>query len=292
MLTISEGASHCTINPQLGGSITSWTVADQNMLRAARPDALAAGNPLGMSSFPLVPYSNRIRDGSFEWAGKRIAILPNFAPEPNAIHGTGWEDEWTAVHYAPNRVGLTLDHAGDARWPWPFRAEQMITVSAAGLRLDLTATNLADVDVPLGFGHHPYFDAEGASLRFAANWVWLSGDDNLPTAAVVPSGAFDFRDGASVTGRSIDHSFAGWSGNATIAWQGRPLALEISASLPAVVVYIPDNGDTFCFEPVPHVNNALNLDRQASLLPVIAPGQTFTATIHFLAVASSDVKTR
>jgi aldose 1-epimerase len=249
------------------------------MLRKADDAALADGNRLGFASFPLVPYSNRIGEARFEWNDKHIALTPNFAPETHAIHGTGWQDSWAAELRGEDTVVLTLSHPGDARWPWAFVAEQVITVSSDGLKLELTAQNLSEEAAPLGFGHHPYFDQAGASMEFKAETVWMSGDNNLPTNAVTPSGQFAFDIEALVEGRDIDHCYAGWSGRTRIRWAGRPHALEIVSAMRAAVVYIPKGSDAFCFEPVPHINNALNMRGEEPAMPIIAPGQTYRTTI-------------
>jgi aldose 1-epimerase len=65
------------------------------------------------------------------------------------------------------------------------------------------------------------------------------------------------------------------------------LALEISGSpeLSAAVVYVRSGADGFCFEPVPHINNALHLRGYEPGMPIVAPGGTFSARIRFSALA-------
>lgn len=150
--------------------------------------------------------------------------------------------------------------------------------------MKLSATNLSNEPAPLAFGHHPYFDVEVAYLTFDAARIFMSGDDALPTEAVSPDGRFDFRSTSAVAGREIDHCYAEWDGRARIQWTGRPLALEIEANMAAAVVYIPKAGSAFCFEPVPHVNNALNRADDLPCMPTIAPDESFTATILLSAV--------
>jgi aldose 1-epimerase len=237
-----------------------------------------------MASFPLVPFSNRIGNALFIWKGREIQITPNFAPEPHAIHGTGWKQAWTIAERSDAYCVLKLKHEADARWPWPFEATQRFTLSAGMLELKLIATNLSDEPAPLAFGHHPYFDMDGAHLTFTAARVLMSGEDAMPYEAITPNGAFDFSTNCKVAGRSIDHCYAGWDGKTRIHWTGRQLALEITADMEAAVVYVPKDGNAFCFEPVPHVNNALNLPGELPTMPIVAPGEYFTATILLKAV--------
>ncbi len=275
------GTAVCDVYPALGGSIGRWSIGDQAMLRTASAAAIAQGNMLGMASFPLVPYSNRIGHAQFAWGGETITLARNFPPEPHAIHGLGWQRAWLVTAQQEDRLTLTLQCAAGPDWPWPFSAEQQIILGADRLTLRLSATNEADRPVPLAFGHHPYFDADGATLAFFADRVWMTGDDALPTIAVEPANAFDFAGGAPVQGRAIDHCYAGVTEPAQIGWSGRPLALAVTSDLPAAIVYIPHHGDAFCVEPVPHINNALNLPGHTPAMPVIAPGETFETVIIF-----------
>jgi aldose 1-epimerase len=281
MLTLKHADACCTIHPELGGGLTRWTIGDQPLLRTADAASIENGDLLGMSTFPLVPYSNRIKHGQFEWDGQRFQLKPNFAPELHAIHGVGWQRAWTVSELTDSAATLTLKHSADENWPWPFEAEQRITIDDSRLVLALSVRNCADHAVPLAFGHHPYFDAVGASLRFAASSVWIAGTDSLAIQPVVPQGQFDFTEFAPVEGRDIDHCYAGIRGTTHIIWRDRPLALEIVSTplLDAAVVYIPDKGSAFCFEPVPHINNALNVPGGHPQMPVVPEGERFAVTI-------------
>ncbi len=284
ILEITAGESCCTIAPALGGGLTGWSVGRQPLLLSAGAGEVASGNRLALASFPLVPYSNRIDSGRFRFAGESVELAPNFLPEPHTIHGSGWEDAWTVSNRSSDAVTLDLHHPGDARWPWPFAARQVISVTSDKLVLRLSATNLALTAVPLAFGHHPYFASAGAHLQFKAAQIWLSGADQLPIGPAPIGAAFDFSTGAAVAERRVDHCFSGWDGHARIVWTDRPLALEIASNLPCAVVYIPADADRFCFEPVPHSNNALNRTDALPPVPLVAPGECFAARLEFSAV--------
>jgi aldose 1-epimerase len=284
LVTLTVGNSVFAVCPQLGGSIARWSVDGQDMLRRANAAAIAAGDPLAMASFPLVPFSNRIGHARFIWAGQEIALTPNFAPEPHAIHGIGWHRSWALAEQSQTHILLTLHHDADAHWPWSFAASQKFILSENRAEIHLSATNLEAASVPLAFGHHPYFDAAGAHLSFRAAHVMMAGADALPSHSVAPSGPYDFSTGGAIAGREIDHCYTGWDGHARIRWSGRGYALDIAADMAAAVVYIPRGSDSFCFEPVSHCNNALNRTTDAPSMPIIAPGESFTATIRLDAV--------
>ncbi len=287
-LVLQHDADRCEIYPRLGGSIGRWAVGGQEMFRVASASAIAACDPFGMATFPLVPYSNRIGYARFEWASKPVALRLNFMPEPHAIHGVGWKREWSVTTQSKSAVTLHLTHAADDDWPWAFEAEQRIALTDDTLTLTLRASNLADASAPLAFGHHPYFDKSGATLVFTAQNVWMSGQDRLPTEAVIPRGQFDFGTASPVAGRNIDNCYDGVTGPSVISWAGRPQRLEIASSppLPAAVVFVPEDGDAFCFEPVPHTNNAVNMPPQTAAMPVLAAGETSETIVTFKASKS------
>ncbi len=286
-LTLTSGEGQCTILPEIGGSLSSWRVGTQDMLRRATQSAISARDPRGLASFPLVPFSNRIGHGEFNWNGVPIRLARNFLPEPHPLHGVGWSRTWIVSDFSDSAATLTLTQAPDAFWPWAFEARQRIVLEEGKLTLSLSVRNLAAQAVPLAFGHHPYFDAADAALSFEADRVWMTGSDGLPNKPVVPEGPFDFSSSQLVQGRLIDHSYAGVKGDALITWRGRKYGLVIKSNpqLSAAVVYIPEGGDSFCFEPVPHINNALNLPGHMPAMPVIEPGAQFEVEISFVAIA-------
>ncbi len=275
--------SHVTVS-LVGGTLLGWDHHGQSMLRS-RPAAIPdSQDPFDSASFPLVPYSNRIAHGNFVWNDHPVGLRPNFAPEPHAIHGVGWRARWTVDTITHSSAVISLHHAGNPDWPWPFRATQRITLCGGVLSLELEARNLADQAVPLAFGHHPYFEAKGATLGFSADTVWTNSAAHLPDRRRIPTGDFDFTHGAPVAGRNVDNCYEGWDGFAEIAWDGLPwqISLSASASLPCAVIYIPLNERFFCFEPVPHTNNAINLPGAAPV-PVIGAGDCFTSAIRLAA---------
>lgn len=236
-----------------------------------------------MASFPLVPYSNRIGLGRFDWNGRTVELEPNIPPEPHAIHGTGWTAPWDVELHNADEATLVHRHKADRHWPWHFEAQQRIRLTEHSLTIEMIAHNLSDQMAPLAFGHHPYFDSDHATLAFDANMIWHTGDDGLPERFDKPDGVFNFSVGRAVVDCALDNGYAGWDGNATIRWENRPLKLAIHSDMPAAVVYIPSGESYFCFEPVPHIINALNLPGQRPPMPMVAPGARFTSQIQFRA---------
>jgi aldose 1-epimerase len=286
LIKISSGKSQCVIKPQLGASVVQWSIGDQDMLRRSDNEGIQGDDPRKLASFPLVPFSNRIGFGRFTWAEENLQLEPNFLPEPHAIHGTGWRAAWDIIEQRDDSVTLCYSHDVSSGWHWPFEAKQHFTVTADGLMMKLSARNLFDRPVPLAFGHHPYFDSAGATLSFNAAQIWHTGQDGLPDVVAEPNGQYDFANGNPVAGRALDNGYAGWDGKAQIHWQDRPFMLEVTSDMKAAVVFVPEAEDYFCFEPVPHIINALNMPDHSPQMPVIEPGAVFETSITFLAKAA------
>ena len=80
LLELSAGSLRAALAPHVGGSLASFsrvfgaarTHAGIDWLRPASPQDLDRLNPLGMASFPLVPFCNRIRNGRASFGGREI----------------------------------------------------------------------------------------------------------------------------------------------------------------------------------------------------------------------------
>jgi aldose 1-epimerase len=284
-LVLQMGESRCEILPQIGGSIAGWTVQGQSLLRGAAAASVAAADPFGMATFPLVPYSNRIGNAEFFWENKVIRLVRNFPPELHSIHGVGFMRAWSVLESGPNSALLQVVHKPDDRWPFAFEARQRIALTRDSLSLELIAVNLAGHRAPLAFGHHPYIPWRDAQLQFRARRVWLVDDEGLPSLSVRPFDKFDFCESRPVSRGDIDHCYSGWDGNARVFWPGKKWALSLQASqgLRHAVVCIRGEEETLCFEPVPHMNNAINRPEAENAMPQLAAGESLHATIVFTA---------
>src|SRR5262249_34755664 len=113
-ITLRRDSLGVTLAPGIGGSIARfWRAAgggELDFLRPTPPDALARGEPGRLSSFPLVPWSNRIRAGRFPFEGRAVALTPNL--RGHAIHGLGYRTSRTLGGRRPARAVLAHPHAG------------------------------------------------------------------------------------------------------------------------------------------------------------------------------------
>lgn len=280
-IDLRAGRWHAIVRPELGGCIAGLWCDGSAVLR--HTPELADVRLSGC--YPLVPYSNRIGHARLHWEGSRWPLARNFAPEPHAVHGLGWQRRWEVVDQAPNQLRMRLQHAGDAHWPFAFVAEQELALAPEGLTARLTLTNQAGCAAPAGLGWHPYFSKRaGARLRFGAAQRWDMGPDQLPTLPR-PCDGLDTRVDPLVQ----DHCFGGWSGEARL--HDERLDLRITSDLDHLVVFTSPERDFVALEPVSHANNALGLPRSAAQLQALGmrllqPGTATQATMRIAAAAT------
>jgi aldose 1-epimerase len=288
LITLRSGDTAVRLAPTAGGAVTRYWrergAEIEEWLRPTPAEALGEGNPYQAAAFPLVPYSNRIRDGRFSFRGRAVVQPPNRPPERHCIHGHGWQAGWRPIDVRPAEAQLEYRHPAGA-WPWAYRATQRFALTPAGLHIELTLSNQSDAAMPAGLGWHPYFPrTPRATLTADVQAVWLTDDEMMPTALVPPPPTADLARGVAVDAVALDNCFTGWRGPATIDWPERGARLVMTAEPPldCLVVFTPPGRPFFCAEPVSHVTDAFNLaaaGRADTGARTLEPGETLRAAI-------------
>jgi aldose 1-epimerase len=282
-LSLTHGALRCEISPALGGCIAGLWCDGIAVLRSTPAAQLQTVRLSG--SYPLVPYSNRQAFAKMRWGGVDCPLTPNFAPEPHAIHGVGWERAWTVTESDAKSATLHYQHAPDASWPFAFGSTQQFRLDSDAqhgdaLEVSMSITNTAPVAAPAGLGWHPYFAKHpGAQVAFAAQGRWEMDADKLPTQRLAHTGL-----NADCATLTVDHCFDGWSGSVHL--HDDLLSTHISSDLAQLVVFTTPARDNIAIEPVSHTNNALNLLAQGTAtadalgVRVLQPGESFSARMR------------
>lgn len=285
IIKLKSGRSIVEVCPARGAAILAFAHDGQDIFKPVEAGWADDADPLKVSCFPLVPYSNRIRNGVFDFDGRTVDLRGGWSKHAHALHGVGWVRPWTVTRQAQDGVACTYRHTAD-QWPWDFTAEQDITLRGSGLSLRLSIRNDSDSPMPAGLGPHPYFpDKAAAQLQFAADGVWQSGDDDLPVRWTEYPPAWDFTRGRDLSDMRVDNCFTGFNGQARIAWSDKRYGVVIAAEggLDFAVVYVPAQAPYFCFEPISHMNDAVNFapTLAGTGLRVLAPGERLSLTTRF-----------
>ena len=262
-LTLRAGALEVELLPRVGGSVGRFdrVVGGQRqpLLRTAAANPRL---PTDTGCFPLIPYVNRIRGGTFTCDGRTVTLAPNMPPDPSPLHGQGWLAAWQVAESGDDHATLTFHHAA-GEWPWEYEGTMAYRLDADGLSLTLTCRNLSAERMPCGLGFHPYYPCDDATiLDTDVASAWTVDAEVLPVANVPATGRYDLRR-RRICGQDLDNGFDGWAGAATITWPGREASLRLSSpDAGRFQVYSPTAGGLFVAEPVQQANTALNAPQE------------------------------
>lgn len=265
--------------PAVGGAVAEFRCAGAPVFRPSPAELNDAGDA---GCFPLVPFSNRVRDGRFSFRRREVRLSPNLPPQKHPLHGQGWRGAWTVESADEAHAALVFEHP-PGEWPWAYQARQVFTLDPGGLAIGLEVRNTGEEPMPAGLGLHPYFPADAETVIDAAvTGVWTIDEEIMPVALEPATGRYDLRD-RRINGAGLDNGYEGWSGEAWLRQRG--LAVRISSpEARRFQVYAPEAGGVVVAEPVTNANAALNQPeaRWAELgLQVLEPGGSTAMTARF-----------
>jgi aldose 1-epimerase len=284
-ITLANAQLRLDVAPTLGGGITRFDWRSDGGLtpifRRCR-HVTSDTDPNELACYPLLPYSNRIGGGQFSFSGRAIDVPRNRSCEPLPIHGDGWLAPWQVANADHESVRLTLDRSRHK--PYAYHATQTYTLDGPTLIVTLEIENTGREVLPFGLGIHPFLPRDAVTeLSAAAGGLWLADDDWLPVRHVPAPPAWQFGVAYPLPKTVVNHAFTGWSGRSAVVWPKRHLSLTIAADTDYYVLYTPAGKDFFCFEPVDHPINAMNLPGGATAngMTVLTRGERLTRQFTF-----------
>lgn len=246
------------LRPEAGGAFSHFTdlsgKAPVELLRRARDDF---DDALDSAGYPLVPFSNRVRDGRFTFRGKAVELAPNLPGHRHPLHGQGWRTAWTVERADANVAELAFRQAAGA-WPWDYEARLLVVLQGRGMDVILSARNLSPDVMPCGLGLHPFYPCDAQTVFDASvRTAWTTDAGGLPLDAVPAAGRFSLQR-RRICGQGLDHGYDGWTGEALIQWPAARRALRLTSDVPRLQVYAPAEGGMFAAEPVTNATDAFN----------------------------------
>jgi aldose 1-epimerase len=258
-LSLAAGTLRLELSPSIGGAISAFEWIGEG---AARPILRKCNTPLekvlDAACFPLVPYVNRIRGGSFTFRGREIRLKPNMPGDPSPLHGQGWLNPWSIKRHDSASAVLGFRHE-PGEWPWSYEARHEFALDERGLSVRLACRNTSGEPMPCGLGEHPYFPCGGETrIDTEVECAWTVDDKVLPVDKVPAEGRFGLR-GRAVCGQRLDNGFGGWGGEARMNDPDWTYDLRLSSpEAKFFQLYSPPEGGIFVAEPVTHADAALN----------------------------------
>lgn len=291
LLELACGPLLLTLAPGTGGSVARFDWQSEGRKTSIlRGVERRSANVLDQASFPLVPFSNRIRGGAFRFRGRNVALARNMVGDPSPLHGQGWLSPWETVAAGDRSAELVFRHrAGE--WPWEYEARQRFDLDERGLTVVLSCANLSEEPMPCGLGQHPYFPCTRETrLDTGVDCAWTIDEQVLPVEKVPAEGRYDLRN-RRVCGQDLDNGFGGWDGRARIADPSLPFTIDLTSPDAAYFqLYSPSSGGLFVAEPVSHANAALNEPEElwSGLgLRVLEPCESMSLTMRLEIVAAA-----
>lgn len=290
MLQLDNGDLRLLVDPEQGVNVITGAVRRGDTWLSIMPDARDPEMGLKASSFVLIPYSNRIENGRFTFAGKSYQLANG---ERHASHGDVRTRPWVVEEAQPTLVRCSFDSRTheNVNWPWPFTAQLSYRLQNYVLSSQITVWNQGDSPMPVGTGWHPYYSrwltrqGEPVVIQYKVASVYPDANDNrIPSGPAEPLAPNqDFSTPKVLTPNNfIDRCFYGYDGNGSIAWpeSGVKLTYHCSPSCTHLIFFNPPK-PYFAMEPVTNANNGVNLYAQGdptSGIRVLAPGEALEAT--------------
>jgi aldose 1-epimerase len=275
---------------EVGGGLRTYSAGSRELVDGYELDQLC---PSGRGQV-LIPWPNRLRDGSYEFDGRTHRLVLTEPDNQNAIHGLVRWSAWTVGKLEPNRV--VMEHVLHAQPGYPFSLALSIdyALSEDGLRVRTTATNVGRKACPYGSGAHPYLTVgtstvDSAILQSPGRTVLQSDERGIPTGVTSVEGTkYDFRRARPIAETVLDNCFTdlerGNDGLARVVLRDSDsssgLTFWLDERYPYLMLFtgdpLPDVARrSLAIEPMTCPPNAFQT-REA--LVVLAPGESVTST--------------
>ena len=273
---------------EVGGALRTYSAGSRELVDGYGIDEMSSSG----RGQVLIPWPNRIQDGSYEFDGQRHQLPIDDVEEQDAIHGLVRWAAWTAGEREPHRV--VMEHRLHPRPGYPFSLALAIEyrLSEEGLAVTTTATNAGRVPCPFGSGAHPYLtvgteSVDSLILRAPGRMVLQSDERGIPVGSAAVEGTeFDFRRPRTIGATRLDNAFTELErdddGLARVRLHdpggGSELTLWVDESYPYLMLFtgdpLPDvDRRALAVEPMTCPPNAF---RSGTDLVRLEPGQSFT----------------
>jgi len=204
------GDQRATIT-EVGATLREYSAGGRQLVDGFEPGEMCSGARGQL----LLPWPNRLRDGSYQF-GDHLHQLALSDPERgNAIHGLVRWQPWRALEQGPDRLRLGFTLHPQPGYPFTLELSADYGLAADGLRLAVGARNAGAEPAPFGAGAHPYLKPRGSLIDAALLQLpaasYLELDEGLvPTGRrlSVEGTRFDFRRPREVGDTVLDTCFA------------------------------------------------------------------------------------
>jgi aldose 1-epimerase len=194
---------------ELGGGLRSHTVDGVDVVDGYGADEMCTSG----RGQVLMPWPNRIEEGSYKFDGRRHQLALTEPENGNAIHGLVRWARWSVAERDAHRV--VVEHVLHPQPGYPFTIALRIeyALSDDGLAVRTTATNVGTGVCPFGSGAHPYLTfgtetIDAVVLQLPARMVLRTDARGLPVDELPVEGTdYDFREARAIGATKLDNAF-------------------------------------------------------------------------------------
>lgn len=244
----------------------------------------------------LMPWPNRLAQGTYTWRGTTYRVPVNEPETGNALHGFMCWVDWNVIHADKDSTTLGAFIAPRPGYPWPLEAWVTYALSERrGLTVTLTAKNIGDSPAPYGVSSHPYLSLDGQpadsyELALPARTVLVTDEHMIPQSRCEAATlGLDFHKPRLIEDTTIDHAFTDLSDDTwsvVLNTADGSMRVALSCDAPWVQVYTADNEDLrrrgVAVEPMTCPPNAFNTGEDLSVLqPDESHTMSFTIDASF-----------
>ncbi|WP_219950352.1 aldose 1-epimerase family protein [Salinibacterium sp. M195] len=283
-----QGEARATIT-ELAASLREFSIGGVDLVESYAENDM----PPFADGIVLVPWPNRIEDGTWMLDGEPQHLDITERDRNNAIHGLLRNFGYSLIERTEGSVTLEATIFPQHGYPFHVHTTVRYELVEAGLRVTHTATNLSDAAAPYALGTHPFFkigDTPVAelTLTMTAATRFESNDRLIPTGEVAVAGTeFDLSAGRPVGELDFDTAFGGVEVIDGVAARltapdGREVRVTVDDKFDFVQLFTPRNfptlagiGQVVAIEPMTAAPNAFNTGRG---LLWLEPGNEFSAS--------------
>jgi len=280
-----RAAGYHAVVTEVGASLRVLEYDGRPLVDGFADDAMCTGGHGQL----LMPWAGRIEDGSYSFGGHDLALPITERARHNATHGLVRWVSWTVEEHTAHSVSLVYRLPAQPGYPWSLDLHVAYDLSADGLTVTQTATNLSDSPAPFAAGAHPYLTVGAGPIDTweltlpAARRILVDDERRLPVASEsVDETDFDFRISRPIKETVFDHAFTDLdrdeSGTAYVVLEGDRdgLTLWVDESVRWLQVFSgePDPRNAIAIEPMTAQANAFRTGEDVvTLAPAGQPGE-------------------
>ena len=284
IISIESSKLKLNITPEYGGKIINFTYDDFNIFRPIPLDKINLEEAYKGGSFALVPFSNRLKNAEFYF--EDIFYKINANAFPHSIHGHGNYVSWDVIKKTKSSTVIKYEHnSNELGWPWPYQAQQSFSLKDSECTIKLTLKNKSSINMPFGFGIHPFFNFDDEiKLKFKAEREWIGLPENFPTKTKLVENNFNINNGKKLWKTEKTICYENFEGEVQIFWVNKNKEIKIKADrvFNHLIVHVPNGGKYFCIEPVSHPTDSFNLAHKKIeniKNQFLKPNESFTGSI-------------